>query len=65
MGASNTESGDVIIGDVDVSSKVTSASSLTVNIMSNQTNRSDAITVTGASITLYDVATGLRVFYTL
>ncbi len=63
-GASSTEGGDAIVGDANLSSKITS-DNVTVNVQSNQTNRTDALVVTAASLTLYDIFTGLRVYFTL
>ncbi len=63
--ASLTDPGDVIIGDTDIKSEVDSVDNVTYNIRSEQTNRADALVVDGASLTLYDVYTGLRVYYTL
>jgi hypothetical protein len=62
--ASAPEGGDVLVGSVDIKAKV-AALGTTYNVRSDQTTTADAITVTAASLTLYDVATGLRVYYTL
>jgi hypothetical protein len=37
----------------------------TYNVRSEQTNRTDALVVDGDALTLYDVYTGFRVYYTL
>ena len=58
-----TEGGTMIIGDVDVKGEVDDVDNETYNIRSEQTNRGDAIAVTAASLTLYDIYTGLRVYY--
>lgn len=65
VGASATEGGDAIIGSVDLSSVVTATFNRTYNLRSEQTNRLDAIIVTAASLALYDVSAGLRVYFTL
>jgi hypothetical protein len=59
-----TEGGDVMIGSVDIKAKVDSFGE-TYNVQSNDTVTADAITVTAASLTLWGVAVGLRVYYTL
>lgn len=64
-GASATEGGDVIIGSADIKSEVDDVDDATYVVVSEQTNRTDAMVVDGASLTLYDVYTGLRVYYTL
>jgi len=62
--ASATEGGNILFSTTDVKAKVTGAA-LTFTFRSEQTNRSDAVTVTGASLTLYDVESWLIVEYTL
>jgi len=62
--ASATEGGDMIVGSYDVDSEVDDTDGITYNVRSEETNRGDAIHVDGASLTLYDVYTGLRVYYT-
>lgn len=59
--ASTKEPGPVIIGTADLSSVVDD--NATYNVMSNQTQRSDAIVAAGANLELYDIQVGLRVFY--
>ena len=61
---SATEGGDVLISTVDIKSVVTGAAA-TYNVRSEQTNRTDAIVVLGDGMTLYDIETGFRMFYTL
>lgn len=63
--ANVAEGGDAIIGDADLSDEVDDVSAATYNIRSEETNRSDALVVDGDGITLHDVYTGLRVYYTL
>ncbi len=55
------EPGPVFIGSADLSSVVTADG--TYNVMSNQTQRADAISALADSLELYDVQVGLRVFY--
>jgi hypothetical protein len=55
------ESGPVIVGSHDIKSVVTGDG--TYNIMSNETSRSDALASLGDSLELYDIQTGLRVFF--
>lgn len=57
--ASSTESGDIFLGNNDVKAEVDAVG--TYNFRSEQTNRTDALVVDGASLTLYDVQTGLIV----
>jgi len=64
-GADATEGGDMIVGSHDIDGEVDDIDNETYNVRSEQTNRADAILVDGASLTLYDVYTGLRVYYTL
>jgi hypothetical protein len=59
--ADSKESGPVLIGDTDLSSVVDGDA--TYNVMSNETERGDAIVVAGADLELYDIQVGLRVFY--
>ena len=59
--ASSKEAGPTIIGSVDIKGEVDGDA--TYNVQSNQTNRADAIVALGASIELYDVQVGLRVFF--
>ncbi len=59
--ASAKENGPVIIGSADLSAMVNANG--TYNIMSNQTTRGDGLVALGASLELYDVQVGLRVFY--
>lgn len=58
------EGGDMYIGSVDIKGKV-DAFGTTYNISSEQTVTGEGITVTAASLTLYGVATSLRIYYTL
>lgn len=60
--ANATEGGDVLIGSADISGEV-DADNATYNVRSEETNRGDAITVTAASLTLYDIECGLRFVY--
>ncbi len=55
------ESGPVIVGSADIKSVVVGDG--TYEVMSNQTSRSDALVSLGDSLELYDVQTGLRIFY--
>ena len=64
VAASGTEGGDVLISTTDIKAVVTGAAA-TYNFESNETNRSDAIVVLADGMTLYDIETGLRIFYTL
>jgi hypothetical protein len=59
--ANQKEPGPVIIGSADLSSVVNANG--TYNIMSNQTNRGDAISALADNLELYDIQVGLRVFY--
>jgi len=63
--ASGTEGGDMIIGSYDVKNEVDDMNGVTYNVATRQTARADAPIVDGASLTLYDVYVGLRVYYTL
>lgn len=54
----------MIMGSVDIKS-VVDGSAATFNFRSEETNRADALTVTGASLTFYDVESWLIVEYTL
>lgn len=58
--ASTKEGGDVMVGDNDLSSEVDG--NATYNFRSEQTNRADAIVALAASLVLYDVQTGIRVY---
>lgn len=62
---SATEGGDMIIGDTDIKSEVDDVDNETYNVRGDQTNRADAPVVDGASLTLHDVYTGLKVYYTV
>ncbi|MBA7593175.1 hypothetical protein ES703_00092 [subsurface metagenome] len=64
-GASTTEGGDMIVGDVDVKGEVDDVDNETYNVRSEQTERTDALVVDGDALTLHDVYTGFRVYYTL
>lgn len=59
--ASSKEGGPTIIGDTDIKGEVDD--NATYNVMSNQTNRSDAIVALGNNLVLYDIQVGVRVFY--
>lgn len=59
--ASSKEAGPVIVGDADIKSVVTGNG--TYNVMSNHDDTADAVVVLAASMYLYDVQVGLRVFY--
>ena len=63
--ADGKEGGDMIIGSYDIKGEVDDVSNETYNIRSEETNRGDAIIVDGASLTLYDVYSGLGVYFTL
>lgn len=63
--AAATETGGIIIGSADIDSEVDDTNGVTYNVRSDQTNRADALVVTAASLTLYDIYTGLRVYYRL
>jgi hypothetical protein len=58
--ASATEGGDLITGTSDIKAEV-DAINATYNFRSEETNRTDAIIATGASLTLVDVQTALIV----
>ena len=58
--ASTKEGGDVMVGDNDIKSVVTGNG--TYNFRSEQTNRADAILALGASLELYEVQVGARVY---
>ena len=60
---SATEDGDYIVGASDISSEVDDCDGVTYNVRSENTNRADSMIVDGASLTLYDVYTGLMVHY--
>lgn len=55
------EAGPVIIGSSDIKAVVTGDG--TYNVMSNQTSWGDALVSLGNSLELYDIQTGLRIFY--
>ena len=59
--ASSKEAGPVIIGAHDVKAEVDGDA--TYEVQSNQTNRTDAIVVLAASMYLYDVQVGVRIFF--
>lgn len=61
--ASTKENGDVMIGDNDVKNEVDGAA--TYNFRSEETNRGDAVSALADSLELYDVQTGLRVYFTV
>jgi len=61
--ASEYGGGRVLFGGTDVKAEVDG--NATYNFRSEQTNRSDAVTATGASLELLDVSTILRVLFTL
>jgi len=63
--ADATEGGTMIIGSHDIDSEVDDVDNETYNIRSEQTNRADALVVDGDALTLHDVFTGLRVYYTV
>jgi len=64
-GADATEGGDMIIGSLDVKAEVDDVDNETYNISGEQTTHADAPVVDGASLTLHDVYTGLRVYFSL
>jgi hypothetical protein len=64
VAASATEGGDVLISTEDIKAVVTGVAA-TYNFRSEQTNRTDALVMLGDGMTLYDVETGLRVWYTV
>ena len=59
--ASAKEAGPVIIGDTDLSALVNANGSY--NVASRQTVSGDALVAFGASLELYDIQVGLRVFW--
>lgn len=61
---SATEGGTIIISASDIKAKV-NADNTTYNIRSDETTCADGITVTAASLTLWDIFTGLRVYFTV
>lgn len=61
VAASSLEQGPVIIGAANISSVVDG--NATYNVMSNQTERSDAIVAKGANLLLDDVQVGFRIHY--
>ncbi len=64
-GADATEGGDMIVGDIDVKAEVDDVENTTYNVMGEQTTHADAPIVDGASLTLHDLYSGLRVYFTL
>jgi len=57
-----------MLGATDIKSIISTPAlmnSKTINVRSEETNRSDAIVVDGASLTLYDVDAYIYVEYTL
>ncbi len=65
IGADATEGGDMIIGDTDIKSEVDDVDNETYNFRSEQVNAGEGIIVDGASLTLHDVYTIMRVYFTL
>lgn len=63
--ASGFMGGIPIVGSHDLKTVVTALNSLTYNVRSEETNHGEGITVTGASLVLSTVFTGLRVFYSM
>jgi hypothetical protein len=63
--ANGNEPGIWIVGSTDLQSEVDDIDNATYNIRSEETNSGEGIIVDGASLTLYDVFTGLRVHYNL
>ncbi len=59
--ASAKEAGPTIIGSADIKGAVDN--NATYNIMSNQTNRGDAVAALGNNLELYDVQVGLRIWF--
>jgi hypothetical protein len=59
--ASSKEPGPVIVGATDIKSNVDG--NATYNVMSNQTQRGDAILALANNLELYDIQVGIRVFY--
>jgi hypothetical protein len=59
--ASAKEAGPVIIGDADLSALVNANGSY--NVASRQTVSGDALVAFGASLELYDIQVGLRIFW--
>ncbi|MBC8477476.1 MAG: hypothetical protein H8D49_03950 [Dehalococcoidia bacterium] len=59
--ASGKEAGPVIIGDTDLSALVNANGSY--NVASRQTVSGDALVAFGASLELYDIQVGLRIFW--
>jgi len=66
--AAGVESGGLIMGSVDIKSIISTPAIIngaTLNVRSEQTNRGEGITVTGASLTLYGVDSYAYVEYSL
>ena len=63
--ASASEPGITRMGTIDLTGEVDSVENVTYNFRTEETHAGDAILVDGASLTLYDVLTGMRVYYTL
>lgn len=63
---SATEGGTIIIGSADIKAEVDDTNGVTYNIESNETNfAGQGIVVDGASLTLFDIYTGLRVYFSV
>lgn len=65
VAASSHRGGGVLMEQAHDIKAVVTGAAMTLNFESNQTNRSDAIVVLADGMTLYDVETGVRIFYTL
>lgn len=65
VAASGTRGGDVYIETAHDIKAVVTGAAMTLNFESNNTNRSDAIVVLADGMTLYDIETGVRIWYTM
>jgi hypothetical protein len=59
--ADTKETGPVVVGDTDIKSVVTGDG--TYNVRSEETNRGEGLVAAGASLEVYDVQVGVRVFF--
>lgn len=63
--ANSVLNGQMIEGDVDVSSEVDDYDNVTYNVRSEETNRGDAIVAAHSDLTIWDAYVGLKVYFTL
>ncbi len=63
--ASGVEGGTIIEGTTDVKGEVDDIDNETYLVFCDQTTRFDCPTVTAASLTIYDIVAGLKVYYTV